>query len=148
MEGSWPGFWHVCLGTSTHRPTHPSGADVFSLRVPRQLVSVFQILLLCRLEPLCHLAPLGGSSATLSDASRPERSGLCCCFSIVAARLRLLRGGFLKFLRSQVAAVLCILAQAGGRLCDPSSTLAQLREPDLQSEELQRRRVGLMPALG
>ena len=53
VEGSWPHF--ACARADPHTPP---GSGVFGLCILRQLVSVSQILILCRLELPGHLVPL------------------------------------------------------------------------------------------
>lgn len=138
----------ICTCMLTQTPTPTSGSDTYSLNVLSQLVCVSQILTLCRLELLCHLPPLLCCLLhSLSDSSMSERSGLCCCFSIAMIYLQTFCQVLLKFLESKVITVLCILPQPCGLLCDPSSTLVQLSEPDLQSKVLWCWWVGPTPGL-
>lgn len=128
VEGSWPGFWYVSLCACTHRPHTPLG-PMCSARA--SLVNWFlspRSLFFVGWRCFATGRPFCDVPAALS------RMPLSCSFPTVLAYLRIFHRGFLKFLQSKATTVLCILPQPGGWLCDPSSTLVQLREPDLQSK--------------
>lgn len=110
------------------------------------LISQFQsprILCFLGLAVLYLLLPFHGVSPFSLSLHHAGKICLCFCFSFVKVHLKLFCWVSLGFLQTKVTLVLCILPERCPLLCDPSSTLVELSEPDLQAEVSQCRCLAL-----